>query len=95
MPRKLKAGQERKISVSVSVDPRKWAELDKRCQEIQIWLQHKGVTEKDASVFSRSALLRSCIEASSQKWFADYMKAQIATFFGIDVDQQEIQFPKD
>jgi hypothetical protein len=94
MPRKLKAGQERKISVSISIDPRKWAELDKRCQEIQIWLRHKGVTEKDASGFSRSALLRSCIEASSQKWFTGYMKAQIAPLFGVDNDQQEIEFPE-
>ena len=95
MPRKLRAGQERKISVSISIDPQKWAELEKRCNEIQIWLRQIGVTEKDASAFSRSALIRQTIELMSTPSYVSVIKGQIGLMYGVDFDQMEIPFPKD
>lgn len=95
MPRKLNAGQDRKISVSISVDPHTWAELEKRCKEIQIWLRSNGVTEKDANAVSRSALVRSSIEQASKPAFWQMMKGSYALAFGINDEQQEIPFPKD
>jgi hypothetical protein len=95
MPRKLKDGQERKISVSVSVDPHTWAELETSCEKFRNWLRTKGVAEKDAAQFSRSALVRSSIEASSEPWFLEYMKSIAAKEYGFDNSQVEMNFPKD
>lgn len=90
MPRKLKEGQNRKVSVTLSVDPKKWDELQKRCEEMQAWLKSKGVDEKNASSFSRSELVRQMVDLGSKPQYIEFLKVAIGSAFGVNSDQLDI-----
>lgn len=91
MPKVLKDGQKRKLSVSISVDADAWENLEKRCVEIQNKLRRLGLDEKVVLGFSRSALVRECISLSSKPAYVDFLYEQIKGMLGLDDGQQEMK----
>lgn len=95
MPKVLKDGQKRKISVSLAVNADDWEALGERCKEFQNKLISCGLDPKIAAGFSRSALVRECVNMASKPSYVNYLFDQIKDIYGIDDSQQTINFPKD
>lgn len=83
-----KANGNKKIAVTISVDPEQWENLGKRCVEMQQWLNSKGVTK--ASTFTRSALVRECVGLASRPEYLAFIKMSIGEIYGVDASQQEL-----
>lgn len=90
MPKLLKDGQKRKITVTVSVDPDKWEQLDERCKEMQDYLRSKGAEPKDVATFTRSALVRECVNLACRPEYVAFLKLAVASSMGVDDSQMEL-----
>ncbi len=82
--------ERKKICVTLSVDPLHWEQLDERCKEMQTWLLSKGVEERQAKSFTRSALVRESIRLACSRQYFEFLKLQIGITFGVNDDQIEM-----
>jgi len=80
----------KKICVTLSVDPLHWEQLNKRCEEMQKWFISKGVDERQAKSFTRSALVRESIRLACSKEYFAFLKLQCGSLFGVDDGQMEL-----
>ena len=67
MPRLLKEGQERKVSLSVAIEPKVLEGVDQNIKTLHSWLKSKyGVTDKELKEISRSYFIRECLTLFSR-----------------------------
>lgn len=90
MPKVLKDGENRKTTVTISVDPENWKALQTRCDEMSRWLMAKGVPEKSAKKFNRSALIRGCVQLACKREYMEFLRLVIGEQFGVDDSQMEL-----
>lgn len=88
MPRLLKEGQERKLSLSVAIEPKVLAGVDKNIETLRSWLKSEyGVSDKDLKEISRSYFIRECLTLFSHPECVDIVKSAAALYVGVDTSQ--------
>ena len=91
MPRLLKEGQERKLSLSVAIEPKVLAGVDKNIETLRSWLKSKyGVSDKDLKEISRSYFIRECLTLFSRPECVDIIKNAAALYLGVNTSQTSL-----
>jgi hypothetical protein len=91
MPRLLKEGQERKLSLSVAIEPKVLAGVDKNIETLRSWLKSKyGVTDKELKEISRSYFIRECLTLFSRPECVDIIKNAAAFYLGVNTSQTSL-----
>ena len=91
MPRRLKEGQERKLSLSVAIEPKVLAGVDKNIETLRSWLKAKyGVSDKDLKEISRSYFIRECLTLFSHPECVDIVKSAAALYLGVNTSQTSL-----
>ena len=91
MPRLLKEGQERKLSLSVAIEPKVLAGVDKNIETLRSWLKSKyGVTDKELKEISRSYFIRECLTLFSRPECVDIIKNAAALYLGVNTSQTSL-----
>jgi len=91
MPRRLKEGQERKLSLSVAIEPKVLAGVDKNIETLRSWLKSKyGVSDKDLKEISRSYFIRECLTLFSRPECVDIVKSAAALYLGVNTSQTSL-----
>jgi hypothetical protein len=91
MPRRLKEGQERKLSLSVAIEPKVLAGVDKNIETLRSWLKAKyGVSDKDLKEISRSYFIRECLTLFSRPECVDIVKSAAALYLGVNTSQTSL-----
>jgi len=91
MPRLLKEGQERKLSLSVAIEPKVLAGVDKNIEALRSWLKSEyGVSDKDLKEISRSYFIRECLTLFSRPECVDIVKSAAALYLGVNTSQTSL-----
>lgn len=91
MPRLLKEGQERKVSLSVAIEPKVLEGVDQNIKTLHSWLKAKyGVTDKELKEISRSYFIRECLTLFSRPECVEIIKNAAALYLGVDTSQTSL-----
>lgn len=92
MPRLLKEGQERKVSLSVAIEPKIIEGVDKNIATLHSWLQSKfGVPEKDLKrEITRSYFIRECLALFARPECVEIIKNSAALYLGLNSNQTNL-----
>lgn len=91
MPRLLKEGQERKVSLSVAIEPKVLEGVDQNIKALHSWLKAKyGVTDKELREISRSYFIRECLTLFSRPECVDIIKSAAALYLGVNTSQTSL-----
>lgn len=91
MPRLLKEGQERKITITCAIEPKTLEGVDKNIKALHSWLKSKyGVTDKELKEISRSYFIRECLTLFSRPECVDIIKNAAALYLGVNTSQTSL-----
>jgi hypothetical protein len=91
MPRLLKEGQERKVSLSVAIEPKVLEGVDQNIKTLHSWLKSKyGVTDKELKEISRSYFIRECLTLFSRPECVEIIKNAAALYLGVNTSQTSL-----
>lgn len=91
MPRLLKEGQERKVSLSVAIEPKVLEGVDNNIKKLHEWLKSKyNVTDKDLREISRSYFIRECLSLFSMPECVELIKNAAALYLGVNTAQTSL-----
>jgi hypothetical protein len=91
MPRLLKEGQERKVSLSVAIEPKVLEGVDQNIKTLHSWLKAKyGVTDKELKEISRSYFIRECLTLFSRPECVEIIKNAAALYLGVNTSQTSL-----
>lgn len=92
MPRLLKEGQERKITITCAIEPKTLDAVDKNIQTLRSWLCSKfGISKKEAEKeITRSYFIRECLSLFSRPECVEIIKNAAALYLGLNTAQTSL-----
>lgn len=91
MPRLLKEGEARKVSLSVSVDENILNGVDENIKRIHSWLKSRfNVSDKELREISRSYFIRECLTLFSRPECAEIIKNSASLYLGLNANQTNL-----
>ena len=91
MPRLLKEGQERKVSLSVAIEPKVLEAVDKNIEALHSWLKSKyGVSDNELREISRSYFIRECLQLFANPECVEIIKNAAALYLGLNTSQTSL-----
>ena len=89
MPRLLKEGEERKITITCAIEPKTLDAVDKNLENLRSWLvSNFNITKKEAKhEITRSYFIRECLALFSRPECVEIIKSSTALYLGLNKDQ--------